>query len=198
VHCVNSDDERPIPFEVVRLVKRQLLIQGGGSMQRRSVVKIGVMLICLGFTVCGCSKFLKPELGAVAKKEARIPIAEAIPASIWQAGELRTSYSFAEKEGMAILTGNIVFDRSISYSFPVIARFFFYISYVDEAGRVLASFDITPIIPTYGSIPENLPLKAAHPLPPGSKAFVFHYYGEFRSNPINEGGQWTIHHFPFD
>ena len=148
--------------------------------------------------MCGCSKFLKPELGAVAKKEARIPVAEAIPASTWQTGELRTSYSFAEKEGMATLTGKIVFDRSLSDSFPVITRFFFYISYVDEAGRVLASFDITPIIPTYGSIPDYLPVKAAHPLPPGSKAFVFHYYGEFRSNPINEGGQWTIHHFPFD
>ena len=167
-------------------------------MQRRLVEKIGVMLICLGFTLCGCGKFLKPELGAIAKKEARIPLAEASPASIWQAGELRTSYSLAEKEGMATLTGKIVFDRSISDSFPVITRFFFYISYVDEAGRVLASFDITPIIPTFGSIPDNLPLKAVHSLPPGSKAFVFHYYGEFRANPVREGGQWVIHHFPFD
>ena len=167
-------------------------------MQRRSTVKIGIMLICLGFTVCGCGKFLKPELGVVAPKEARIFFAEDIPAGIWQTGELLTTYSLTEKEGEVTLTGKIVFDRSLSDSFPVITRFFFYISYVDEAGRVLASFDVTPVIPTFSTIPDNLPLKTTHPRPPGSKAFVFHYYGELRSNPLNEGGQWVIHHFPFN
>ena len=167
-------------------------------MQRWLVVKIGVMLICLGFTVCGCTRFLKPELGAVAKKETRILLVEEIPAGTWQTGELRTTYSLGQKGGMATLTGKIVFDRSLSDSFPVITKFFFYISYLDEGGRVLESFDVTPVIPTFGAIPDNLPLKAAHPLPPGSTAFVFHYYGEFRSNPLNEGGQWIIHHFPFN
>ncbi len=167
-------------------------------MSQQTAVRICTMMMCLGLLLSsGCANFLKPEIGAVARKEARINLAD-IPAGTFETGDLRIVYSLTQKDDICTLSGKIVFDRSLSDSFPKIAKFFLYLSYLDDAGKVIETVDITPVINTFGAAPDSLPLKMSRVRPPGSKAFAFHYYGEFQTNPLSDGGQWEIHHFPFN
>jgi hypothetical protein len=156
--------------------------------------------MCFGFVLlAGCGNFLKPEIGAVARKESRIALVDKGTAKgIWETGDVHVTYDLAQKSEVCTLAGKIVIDRSISDSFPTITKFFFYLNFLDDAGKVVETVDISPVIPTFGNIPESMPLKLSRVRPPGSKAFAFHYYGGFRANPLNEGGQWDIYHFPFD
>jgi hypothetical protein len=166
--------------------------------EHRGLIRACIVMMCLGLTVLsGCANFLKPEAGAVAHEEARINLADALPSGIFETGDMRVTYSFEQKGEVCTLIGKVVFDRSLSDAFPTITRFFFYLSYLDGAGRVIETVDISPLIHTYGSVPDSLPLKFTGVRPAGSKAFAFHYYGGFRSNPLREGDSWEIHHFPF-
>jgi hypothetical protein len=146
----------------------------------------------------GCANFLKPEIGAVAGKEARVSLAADIPAGKFETGDLRLTYMLVQKGEVSTVTGKIVFDRSITDSFQVVTKFFLYLSYLDEAGKVLETVDISPVIPTFGAVPESLPVKMSHVCPPGSKAFAFHYFGGFRSSQRDSSGEWNIYHFPFN
>lgn len=155
-------------------------------------------MMCLGLTVLsGCANFLKPEAGAVADKEARITLAGAVPAGIFATADMRVTYSLEQKGEVCTLSGKLVFDRSISDAFPTITRLFFYLSYLDDAGKVIETVDISPVIHTFGAVPDSLPLKFAGVRPAGSKALAFHYFGGFRASPSKEGDQWEIYHFPF-
>ncbi len=157
-----------------------------------------IIMMCLGLTVLsGCANFLKPEAGAVAHKEARIALAAAVPAGIFETGDVRVTYSLEQNGEVCTLSGKLVFDRSLSDAFPTITRFFFYLSYLDDAGKVIETVDISPVIHTFGAVPDSLPLKFSGIRPAGSKAFAFHYYGGFRSSPLREGDKWEIYHFPF-
>jgi hypothetical protein len=171
------------------------------SMATPMVVRVCTLMLCLGLMlVSGCGSFLKPELGAVARKEARIALAGDIPAGIWETGDLRCTYSFTEKGGIDNLTGKMVFDRSLTDSFPILTTFFFYLSYLDDAGKVIETVDITPVIHAFGAVPDSLPLNVSHRRPSASRAIAFHYFGGFRENSSHHGGggQWEIHHFPFN
>ncbi len=168
-------------------------------MLEKKVVRIHFVMVCLGLLLfAGCASFLKPEVGSVAHEKARTALTGEVSAKTWETDDLRVTYTLNEQNGIGTLSGKLVFDRSIRDSFPAITRFFLYLSFLDDSGKVLGSFDITPAIPTFGNIPENLQFSMNKPLPPGSKALTFHYFGEFRANPVNEGGTWSIHHFPFD
>jgi hypothetical protein len=158
------------------------------------------IMMCFGLIVLtGCGNFLKPEIGAVAHKESRIALVDGDTAKgIWQSGDLHVTYALAQKGEIFTLTGKIFFNRSITDSFPIITKFFFYLSYLDDAGKVIETVDISPVIPTFGSIPESLPLKFSGVRPPGSKTFVFHYYGGVRASSRGEGDQWDVYHFPFN
>lgn len=162
---------------------------GGGS--KMTIVALAMLLLA------GCAGFLRPQLGAVANKEARIALAGAHPQGLWETGDLKVNYTLTAKDGTCSLEGKLVVSDSIGNSFPTIAKFFFYISFLDHDGRVLETVDISPVIPTFGSIPASLPLRMTRALPAQATSFVFHYYGSFRANPLREGGAWEIHHFPF-
>ncbi|MBU1567071.1 MAG: hypothetical protein KJ630_15785 [Proteobacteria bacterium] len=164
----------------------------------KAAVRTCTIMMCLGLMVLsGCAYNLKPEAGAVAWKDARIALADAIPDGIYETGDVRVTYSLAQKGEICTLTGKLVFDRSLSDSFPVITRFLFYMSYLDDAGKVIETVDISPVIHAFSAIPDSLPLNFSGVRPAGSKAFAFHYYGGFHATPLKEGGQWDIYHFPF-
>ena len=147
----------------------------------------------------GCVHLFQPEMGAVARKEARIALTGgAIPAGTLTTGDLRLTYSLAQNNDVATIAGKLVFDRNIRDSFPTITKFFLYLSYLDEAGKVLETVDISPVIPTYGSIPDSLQFTISRVPPLGSKAFVFHYSGEFRSDQRGAGSGWGVNYSPFN
>jgi hypothetical protein len=148
--------------------------------------------------MAGCATFLRPEPGTMAtSKEERIALAEDRVKGIWAAGEVNVSYSLSCRDGRCSLDGRLVIDRSITDSFPVITSFFFYTSFLDGEGKVLETYDITPVIPAYGHTPSSLPLKMEQQQPEGAKTMVFHYYGDFRGRAGRDGGSWSISHFPF-
>lgn len=164
--------------------------------QPMRVVAIAASLAVL--LIAGCAGFLRPEPGMmVTSKEERIALAEDRVKGIWAAGEVNVSYSLSCRDGRCSLDGRLVFDSSLTNSFPSIATFFMYVSFLDGDGKVLETYDITPVIPTYGSAPESLLLKLEQQHPAEAKSLVFHYYGNFRANTDRNGGSWAISHFPF-
>ncbi len=158
-----------------------------------------VLLLCLGLILMsGCANFLKPEVGAVARKESRILLANDIPAGTWQTKDLHVAYSLAQEGEECTLIGTLTFDRYLGDSFSVITNFFIYLSFLDGEGKVIETVDLSPLIETFGKVPESLPVKFVHVRPPGSKSFTFHYFGGFRSGSSKDGGDWSIYHFPFN
>ena len=168
-------------------------------MATQTAVRVYTIIMCLGLVLSsGCVNFLKPEIGAVARKNAAISLAHDIPDGKFATGDLRLTYTLALKDDACTLAGKIVFDRSVTDSFQVITRFFLYVSYLDDAGKVIETVEISPVIPTFGTVPDSLSVKIACLPPPGSKAFAFHYFGGFRSSNQRDGsGEWDIYHFPF-
>lgn len=154
-----------------------------------------IVAVLLGF---GCSAFLKPEIGDVAKKEARIALTGQKSSGVWQTGDLLVEYTFETKGQQLSLTGEAVIDRSIRDSFPVITSFFLFLSFLDAEGRTLDTVDISPVKNTYGLVPDSMPLAYSAVPPAGARAVAFNYLGGFRANPVNDGGHWDIFHFPFN
>lgn len=158
-----------------------------------AVAGIFAALLLLG----GCAAFLRPEQGMNSTGESRIALAETKGRAVWETSEVRVQYSLQLRDGLCTLDGELRLADHIVNSFQVVDRLFFYATFVDDQGRVLETVDIGPVVPAYGSTPESLPLKMARRPPSAAKAFVFHYFGTFRTNPLDEGGSWDIGHFPF-
>lgn len=159
-----------------------------------------MVMIAAGLAVlflAGCAGFLRPERGMMAAQEGRIALVENLTEGDWATGDVRVTYSLACRDDRCSLKGRLVVADSVTNSFPVITSFFIYVSFLDGDGKVVESYDITPVIPTYGTTPASLSLKLEQRQPAEAKFMVFHYYGSFRSNPISEGGSWDISHFPF-
>ncbi len=163
-----------------------------------------VLLVCMlfgGLLLSGCANFIKPETGAIARQEDRIDlVAEGVQNAAWPAKDLMLTYSYTEADGTFNLSGTLSLDRSLTDSFPVVKRFFLKMSFLDADGRVLETLDITPLISTFGNVPDEMPVKASSPKPAGASAIAFNYYGTFRSgNGEDMGGDgWEIFYFPFD
>ncbi len=158
-----------------------------------AVAAIFASLLLLG----GCASFLRPEKGMNSASENRIALAETKGRAVWETSDLRVQYGLQLRDGLCVLDGELRLADHIINSFPVVERLFFYATFVDVQGRVVETVDIGPVVPAYGSVPETLPLKLSRRLPPEAKSFVFHYFGTFRTNPLDEGGSWDIGHFPF-
>jgi hypothetical protein len=161
------------------------------------------MIMCLGIFLlsAGCANFLKPDTGAVARQEARIALVDdrGVQEGAWETHELFLVYSISGAGDTFNLSGKLTINRSITDSFPTIARFFFYLSFLDDDGRVIEAVDITPLFTHFGTIPEKLDIRLTHPRPAGSKAIAFSYYGEMRGSSSRDStGDWAISYFPFD
>lgn len=174
--------------------------KGTGIMKSHCLARTCTVLLCLGVVLwSGCANFLIPEAGALARKEARILLVDSgVKERILATNDLKITYSFAGGDDGFTLSGRLVFDRSVSDSFPVISRFFLNMSFLDGQGRVIETVDITPVFHTFGSVPEKLDFNLSRVPPAGSKAIAFSYFGEFRSNPPDMSGTWDIYSFPFD
>lgn len=172
-------------------------------MYTHSERKISTLFICLGVLLlaAGCAQFLKPDIGAVARQEARIALADggAVQEGAWQTNELFLVYTISGTGETFTFSGKLTIDRSISDSFPNIARFFLYLNFLDDAGRVVETVDITPLFTHFGVIPGKLDIKLTHPRPAGSKAMAFSYFGVMRDSSTRDSvGEWAISYFPFD
>lgn len=161
--------------------------------------KTSLLVICLGlFLWSGCANFLKPEMGAVARPEARIALPEqGLKDSVFATGDLKVIYSLAGAGEPFALAGTVVFDRSLVAAFPVIARFFLKLSFLDGEGRVIDNIDITPVFNRRGPA-EKLDFRVSRPAPAGSKAIAFNYFGEFLTDNIDSSDTWEISYFPFN
>lgn len=165
------------------------------------LVKVFSFVLCLGMLFfSGCANFLQPEMGAVARPEARISLAEnGVQDDLWQSKDFLMSYSIAQNDTAFNLSGQLVFDRSLTYSFPVIKRFTLKMSFLDGEGRVIETVNITPLFSSFGQAPDELAIKFSGVRPAAATAIAFNYYGEFRGSAEEMGGaSWDIFYFPFD
>lgn len=176
------------------------LLQGLDIMQSQLRVRIFVGVLAIAVLLCsGCAGYLKPEVGAVAREEARFPLAnEGTKEHSLATNDLIIIFTQSGGEKNLTISGYVVFDRSVTDSFSVIAKFWLKLNFLDGAGRVLETTDISPIFHTFGGVPEKLDFKAVRVVPPGSKAIAFNYFGVFQDSPPESSGSWEIYYFPFD
>lgn len=159
-----------------------------------------IILLSLGLLLwSGCANFMKPETGAVARPEARIPLPEkGVEKMTFTAGDVKIIYSLSGTGEPFALSGTLIFNQSLTYSFPLIARFSLKLSFLDAPGRVIETIDITPVFGAYNRVPEQLDFQVSRAAPAGSQAIAFNYFGEFRSSPRETSGAWEIFYFPYD
>jgi hypothetical protein len=165
------------------------------------LVKVFSVALCLGgLFLAGCANFLKPEIGAIARPEARIILTEGEPQDVfWQTKDLELSLSIVQTGNSCNLSGELSFDRSLTDSFPVIKSFILKMSFLDSEGRVIEAIDITPFYSYFNHAPDRLRVKASCVRPAAAAAIAFNYFGSFRGNAVAMGGdEWDIFYFPFD
>lgn len=165
----------------------------------RLAIRFSTLTVCLGIMLwSGCARFMQPEVGAVARKEARIAVAGDVAAKSWETGDLILKYSLALKDESFTLTGKIAFADSLTYTYPQVTNFFFYLSFLDDGGKVIETVDLSPVVNTFGAAPDNIPVRLSCVRPPGSSAIVFHYRGRFFDSQRDSNGSWDISYSPFN
>ncbi len=166
---------------------------------RVTKVLLVLMWLCV-MLLSGCAKFIKPDIGAIARPEARIDLTEkGVQDAAWVTKDLELTYSYAESGKVFNLSGKLAFDRSLTNSFGVIKRFFLKMSFLDNEGRVLETVDITPLFRSYGDVPGWLTVKVSCVKPAGARSIAFNYFGVFRGHDDEMGSaEWDISYFPFD
>ncbi len=165
-------------------------------MTKLLLIFTGLFFLCL----TGCANFIKPEIGAIARQEARIELAkDGVKDASWITDDLELIYSYSQSDNIFNFTGSVEFNRSLTDSFEIVERFFLKMSFLDNDGRVLGTVDITPLFRTYGRLPDKLRINVSGSRPAGSTSIAFSYFGEFKA--ISSGGsspRWEISYFPFD
>jgi len=150
----------------------------------------------------GCANFIKPEIGAIARPEARIDlVAAGVQNAAWTTRDLTLTYSYAESDNTFNLSGSLSFDSSLTNSFAFVKTFFLKMSFLDQEGRVIETINITPLISYFVTIPDEIRLRrVSHPKPAGTTAIAFNYFGVFKNGNHEEmgGDGWEIFYFPYD
>jgi len=166
-------------------------------MTTRLVTKVLLLFFALVLLLLsGCVHFLRPELGAIARPEARIDLARN---GVLQTKDLQLDYSFTKSGNTLNLAGNIAINRSVTDSFEALIRLSVEMNFLDDKGRVLGSVNITPLYGAYGLVPDRLPIKASAIEPAGTVAVAFNYFGELKSTgDERDGERWEIFYFPFE
>lgn len=171
-------------------------------MATRQVTRIvSILTVFSVMFLSGCANFMQPEIGAIARQDARIDlVADGVQNAAWTPKDLVVTYSYSESDNTFNFSGSLSFDRSLTDSFPVVRRFFLKMSFLDNEGRVLDTVDITPLLSAFGTVPDQAKIKGSWPSPAGASAIAFNYFGMFSGASQEEmgGATWEIFYFPFD
>lgn len=156
------------------------------------------MIFLSSFLATGCARFIIPEVGAVAQEESRVPYAaEKNQDGVLGTKDLILNYTLSTSDNGAALTGELVFDRSLTDSFPIIKTFFLKMNWLDVDGHVLKTVDITPLFGYLSTVPNKLKIDKQIETVPGSQFINFNYYGVFRGEKPDVSEEWDILLFPF-
>lgn len=168
----------------------------------RQVMKILPVFILISLFLSGCANFIKPEIGAVTRQDARIDLtAEDVQNGVFSTSDLVLAYSISESADMFNISGELSFAQSITYSFGIIERFILKMNFLDEEGRVIKTVDITPLIQSFSSVPDKIRIGHSSVKPEGTSFIAFNYYGVFKgiSSEVGGGGAaWEVFYFPFE
>jgi hypothetical protein len=175
----------------------------GNTMTTHRMVWLLLVFFLPGLTLSGCANFIKPEIGATARQDARINLhGDGAQKGLFTTKDMDVSYTLSQAGNTCNLSGTVDFDRSLTDSFPNIARFNMKMSFLDAAGKVLDTVDITPLYRSFGPVYDGgLTIKRSCVKPPGAAAIAFNYFGEFKNYADERGAggsKWIISYFPFD
>jgi hypothetical protein len=155
-----------------------------------------VFVSCL--LASGCTRFIVPEIGAIAQEESRIPyMVDEKQDGILETKDLKIEYTLSERDNGTYLTGELVFDRSLTDSFPMIKTFFLKMNWLGADGQVLQTVDVTPLYGYLSLVPNKLKINKRIETVSGSAFINFNYYGVFQGEKPDVSEEWDIFLFPF-
>jgi hypothetical protein len=169
-------------------------------MKKSNGGKIGVLFVCVSLLILsGCVNYIKPDPGAVAKVDARVPFVDGnISSSVLKTNDLQLEYAFHGNDDSFEITGELVFSRSITATYPVLGRFILRVNFLDAEGTVIASENISPNISSFSELPDVVQIKASGLIPQGSVAIAFNYFGTFTAASLRGGGgSLEVYYMPF-
>ncbi len=171
-------------------------------MKNRIGKQLVVLLVCFGLLfLSGCVNYLKPELGAVARVDARVPLVDdQISEAVLKTKELQLEYTFSGEGETFEISGKLKFDRSITASYPMLRRFVMRVNFLDAGGAVIGTAGIAPNINSSNEVPDIIQLRATGIKPTDATAIAFNYFGTFISSTHRNGGaeSWEVFYMPFD
>ena len=161
-------------------------------------LKILTMIGLCCLLMSGCARFIVPEIGSIAQEDSRVPyeVNENVN-GVLDTNDLQLEYTLAESDRGARFTGELIFDRSLTDSFPVIQTFFLKMSWLGADGSVLQTVDISPFYRYLGNAPHRLKINKEIDTVAGSRFVSFNYYGVFRGERPDVSENWSILLFPF-
>jgi len=166
------------------------------------VTRVFTFIVCLlaWLSMAACTKFIKPELGAIAREESRFALVDgSIQDALLDTKDLKLQYSLTTTSDEFTINGSMYLDRRIRSSFEMTKRFVFKLNFLDHEGRVLGTSDITPMLTYNGVAKEVEEVKKTGPYPVGSTAIAFNFFGTFMSASSEQTkDEWDIFYFPFD
>lgn len=161
-------------------------------------IQILIMIFLSCFFATGCTRFIVPEIGSISEEESRVPYKAAEKqGGVLETKDLTLEYTLLESDNGARLTGELIFDRSLTASFPMIKTFFLKMNWLDVDGHVLQTIDITPFYSYLSIVPDKLKINKQIENVPGSSFINFNYYGVFQGEKPDVSEEWDILLFPF-
>jgi hypothetical protein len=163
------------------------------------IMKVWLLIALCCFLLVGCARFIVPEAGTISQVDSRIVYSDKDKQDgLFATKDMILEYSLSQEEGEARFIGELVFDRSLTDSFPVVKTFFLKMSWLDDNGAVLMTSDVTPFFSHLGGVPDKLKIDKKIETIPGSKYIIFNYYGVFRGQKPDVSDEWNIICFPFE
>ncbi|TKB06317.1 hypothetical protein [Desulforhopalus sp. IMCC35007] len=163
------------------------------------IMKLWSLIALCCFLLVGCARFIVPEAGTISHVDSRIAYSdEDKQDGVFTTKDMILEYSLIQEENGARFTGELVFDRSLTDSYPVLKTFFLKMSWVDNNGAVLMTSDVTPFFSHLAGVPNKLKIDKKIETVSGSKYIIFNYFGVFRGQKPDVSDEWSIFYFPFE
>ena len=172
----------------------------GGYISMKNVYrKLLVFIAGAGILfISGCAGFIRPQPGSVAAEDAIVMLDTlGTDSQVWEGEDLTLRYTAAQSGNRLEVNGDILFSRSLTNTFNRARKFNLIMSFVDNQGMVLQSYDIAPFLSMNDIISNKVKFRADKEVPQASVGIVFSYYGVFIADQPTMG-TWDIYYFPYN
>ena len=157
-------------------------------MKRVHHEKLVLLLVMLALVLQGCVSYITPRLGAVASEDSILLLdsLEGEPQA-WVSDDLQLDFTTSNVDGILELTGELRFSNVLTNTWNRVRRFDLKLSFLDSNRQVLSTVNVAPLLSAFTGVPDRVKIHVSAPVPKGSTAIAFNYFGIFLGDEPSMG-----------